>query len=105
MCAPLCGRQTPGAPDPASRPPQASRPAHDVQRCLPAGPQLEAERALGDEDLEPVERATAPGLSGGEQWCGGVSVDEVDNIGVLTDLIVQKTQFLQGLCRFFSRPL
>ncbi len=47
--------------------------AHDIERRLAARPQLEAESALRDEDLESVERARAVLSRGGEQrgWIRG----------------------------------
>ena len=49
----------------------ARRGEHGLAGRTNAGPQLEAERALGDEDLETVERARAVRSGGCEQRCGG----------------------------------
>ena len=59
-----CGELAHRAPPPVARavsgrPRRARRGEHELARGGPAGPHLEAERALCDEHLEPVDRARA----------------------------------------------
>ena len=70
----------------------------------PPRPQLEAERALRDEDLQPVERARAGARAAASSGVGRGAVDEVDNIGVLTDLIEHQPQLVEPLW-LTGRPL
>ena len=82
----------------AGSPPRAAR-AHDLQRRRAAGPQLEAERPLRDQHLEPVDGARAMRSGGGEQLRGSGAVDEVDDIRVLTDLIERQSELVERLSR------
>src|ERR1035441_2225724 len=77
-------------------------PAH-LQRCRSAGPHLEAERALRDEDLQSVERARTVLSCGGEQRSGTRAIDHVDDIRILTDLIERRPKLVEPL-RLTGRP-
>ena len=74
----------------------AQRAAHDLERRLHAGPQLEAEGALREQDLQAVDRVRAVSSRGGEQRRGCGAVDEIDDMRVATDLIERNSRRLSA---------
>ncbi len=68
------------------------------QRRLDARPQLEAERALREEDLEPGSTVRAPWAARRRAtgWVTG-AVDEIDDMRVVTDLIERKRKEVEPL--------
>src|ERR1700722_8860814 len=65
---------------------------------------LEAECALGNKHLETADRDRSMGLGGGEQWRWTVSIDQIDDIGIPTDVIGGHLQLVERL-GLSGRPL
>jgi hypothetical protein len=73
-------------------------PIASAAASVPSGPVFEAERALGQQDLKPVQRSRTTSTSHPKQ--GGLDaavVYEVDDMRVLTDRIERQSELVEHL--------
>src|SRR5947209_2839359 len=79
------------------------RVAHRLDRSGSAGELLEAERALADEQFEPIDGRHPPRLRLLDQPRPLLSVDQVDQAAVVAELLGRERQLLERIAAPHAR--